>query len=220
MPKSEHREKSPEVSKSPDSHLPNYSSPTPTQSKRYSNRASNKSQSQALESINVQEQALRLMNVQESLNQVLIQLERLERFGESIVRHDGMARNSIGDKRHKDLETNELALNAKVYCLKSILDKYKDDSLKSQCKSMVQKWQGEHQRSTKMNLYVQKVLNGLDRKVDLEVEDLKLDAKQISKFQGRFVQGTRIYQDKISELENNPQAYIESSQKYKLRINN
>jgi hypothetical protein len=84
--------------------------------------------------------------------------------------------------RHIDLETKELALDTKVYCLKSILDKYKDDSLKSQCKSMIKKWQEEHQRGTKMNLYVHNVLNGLDRKGGLEVEDLKLKQKKDPKF--------------------------------------
>jgi hypothetical protein len=163
--------------------------------------------------------ALKLMNVQETLNQVLVQLERVERVGESIVRDDGMPRHSIGDKRHIDLETNELALDTKVYCLKSILDKYKDDSLKFQCKRMIKKWQGEHQRSRKMDKYVRNVLDGLDRKGDLEVENIKLTPKQRSKVQGRLVQGIRIYQDKISELENRPEAYINASQKYKLELN-
>jgi hypothetical protein len=218
-PNSEYDDKSSEISKTSNFRATFNSDPTPHQSNKNSHRDSKKNQSQSLVSTNIQEQALKLMNVQETLNQVLVQLERLERVGESIVRNDGMPKDSIGDKRHIDLETNELALDTKVYCLKSILDQYKDDSLKSQCKSMIKKWQGEHQRSTKMNLYVQNVLSGLDRKGNLEVEDLKLTAKQRSKFQGRLVQGTRIYQDKISELESDPQAYIDGSQKYKLKLN-
>ena len=218
-PSSENIDKGPEVSKTPNDQLVYDSKPTPNHSNKYSNQVSKKSQSQALVSTNIQEQALKLMNVQETLNHVLIQLERLERVGESIYRSDSLARHSIGDKRHADLETNELALDTKVYCLKSILDQYKDASLKSQCKSMIRKWQGEHPRSAKMNQYVQKVLNGLDKKIEFEVKDPKLSAKQLSKVQGRLVQGTRIYQDKISELDKDPSAYINRSQKYKLTLN-
>jgi hypothetical protein len=176
-------------------------------------------QSQARVKASRQDLALKMLNVQQTFNAVLETLERIEVL-EGYQRNIALPRNQEGDRNHTDLDTNLLALDIKLKCFSVILDQYKDQHFTEECLRNLQIWYSRSSKSELIHTLWMEARNAVSGNYEFKTQAEPVDQRDIAEALSGLAKGTRIYQDKITKVEEDPEQYIKSDQMYKINETN
>jgi hypothetical protein len=157
-----------------------------------------------------------MLNVQQTFNTVLETLERIEAL-EGYQRNIALSRNQDGDRNHTDLDTNILALDIKLMCFSKILDQYKDQHFNEECLRNLDIWYSRSSKTELINSLCVEVHNAVLGNHEFKTPPEPVDQRNMAEALSGLAKGTRIYQDKITEVEENPELYIKSDQIYKIK---
>jgi hypothetical protein len=163
-----------------------------------------------------QDLALKMLNVQQTLNTVLETLERIEAL-EGHQRNIALPRNQEGDRNHTDLDTNILALDIKLKCFSVILDQYKDQHFNEECLRNLDIWYNRSSKSKLIKSLWVEAHNAVLGNHEFKTPPEPVDQRDMAEAVSGLAKGTRIYQDKITKVEENPELYIKSDQIYKIK---